>query len=255
MMDNENLYDDTQEQVENQDDTQQEVTEESEVQEQAVEQQPEEQKPAETTQQKNFRLARESAEREKQERIRAERERDEAFAILRDLERRAHEAKASETSPKDDYIDDDAKKLHKEIQQLKAMQERQQKQQYQDYVERKLRKEYPDFDELMTDENIAAFARSNPRRAAILQKEPDLYLQAGETIEGVREMLAKEAPYSQDRAKLAQNAKKPKMGNPTPAQQSSSPLVNLASNGRISASDLDRIREVTQGYINRKSSQ
>lgn len=254
MIDNENLYDDTQEQVEHQDDTQQVVTEESEIEEQVVEQQPEEQKPAETTQQKNFRLARESAEREKQERIRAERERDEAFAILRDLERRAYEAKAPKASPEDEFIDDDAKKLHKEIQQLKIMQERQQKQQYQDYVERKLRKEYPEFDNLMTEENIAAFARANPRRATILQKEQDLYLQASETIAGIIEMREKEAPYAQDRAKLLQNSKKPRVGNPTPAHQSNSPLVDLASNGRISSTDLERIREVTQGYINRRSS-
>lgn len=251
MIENE-LY---QDQEQTQQDTTQEENQDSEQEsaeqsEQTVEQ--DTQQPVETTQQKNFRLARETLEREKYERMRAERERDEAVAILRDLERRAMEAKAPKQSVEDEFIDDDAKRLHKEIQELRRMQERQMKQSYQDQIERRLRKEYTDFDSIMTEENIAAFARSNPRRAAILQKETDLYLQASETIEGILEMKSKEAPYVQDRQKLVQNSKKPKVTNPVPAQ-SSSPLTNLASSGRITSTDLDRIRELTQGYINNRT--
>jgi hypothetical protein len=253
MIDTEKEYvDDTQEETTQQDDTQpqEEVVEEEQIDASAQEQ-PDEQKAAETTQQKNFRLARESLDREKQERMRAERERDEAFNILRDLERRALEAKAPKPSAEEEFLDDDAKKLHREIQELKKMQQRQNQQSYQDQVERRLRKEYPEFDRLMTEENIANFARSNPRRASILQKETDLYLQAAETIEGILEMQSRQAPYSQDRNKMLQNAKKPKTTSPVPGQ-SSSPLVNLANGGHITSTDLDRIREVTQNYINNK---
>ncbi len=263
MMDTETHYEQY-----DQDDTKQdqseEVVEETTNQDEALEpeqtaeaapQEEVEQKPAaETAQQKNFRLMRDSADRERMQRERAERERDQAIAILRDIERQAMEKRQPAPKDDDEYIDDDAKKLHKEIRELKRIQEQQMQQSYQDNIERRLRKEYTDFDDVMTEDNISRFARNNPRDAQLIRGATDLYLQATATYDGIQRMKREQGTVDQDRMKLASNAKKPRATGSVPSA-SQSPLTSLAQNGKFGPQELDRIRSITQGYINKRPSE
>ncbi len=262
MTDNEKFYD--------QDDTQEQATEETvdesaeqadEVGEQVETAQaaPEEvvqEKPTETAGQKNFRMMREKADREKMQRERAERERDQAISILRDIEMQALARKQQDQRPQEDneYIDDDAKKLHKEIRDLRRIQEQQMQLSHQDQIERRLRKEFPDFDEVMTDDNIAQFARNNPRDAQLIRGATDLYLQATAAYDGIQRMRREQGSMSQDRQKLADNSRKPRVTGSVPAA-SQSPLTGLAQGGRFGPADMDKIRAITQGYINKRPSE
>lgn len=260
MIDNETMYDqdDTPEVVEENVEETPEQLDEAGQQVDAAQAAPEpvEQKPTETAGQKNFRMMREKADRERMQRERAERERDQAVAILRDIEMQALARKNQHAAQRedDDYLDDDSKKLHKEIRDLRRIQEQQMQQSHNDQIERRLRKEYTDFDDIMTEDNIATFARNNPRDAQLIRGASDLYLQASATYDGIQRMMKEQGHMSQDRMKLAANAKKPRAtGNIAPVSQS--PLANLANGGKVGPQDLERIRSITQGYINKRPSE
>lgn len=129
----------------------------------------------ETPQQKSFKAIREKAER-------AERERDDALRKLRDIESQ----KAS--SQEEDYEirlgpDDlaEGKHLSKVSQQIKKLQaelNEYRRKSTADTTEALIKAEYPDFDKIVSRDNIEALKNSYPELAQTLNSSNDMYVTA-----------------------------------------------------------------------------
>ncbi|HZW61479.1 MAG TPA: hypothetical protein VFF04_04610 [Candidatus Babeliales bacterium] len=187
----------------------------------------------ESAQAKNFRQLREKAER-------AERERDEAIRILREIE-----VRSAQEVPEEDYsinLDPDAlaegKHLNKVDKKIKKLEEQLRQYQYQSAtyaVEAKLKSDYPDFDKIVSPENVESLKNAYPEIAdTIMASSSDLYKKGVSAYTMIKNLgIYKEDNYVQDRERAQRNAAKPKPLTSINAQQGDSPLsrANAFANG------------------------
>lgn len=192
--------------------------------------QPQQQPQEETAQAKNFRALREKA-------ARIERERDEAMRRLQELE--------SSRAPQDeDYSinlgDDDLaegkhlSKVQKQIKQLEAKLKAAEQQSSITLAEARLKAQYPDFDAVVSKENVEALRLMYPELASTINSSSDIYNTAVSAYTMIKKLgIHQEDAYAQDRERAQRNAAKPRPLTSVNPQQGDSPLshANAFANG------------------------
>ncbi len=167
-----------------------------------------------------------SAIRAKAEKL--QRERDEAFQRLQKIEQYAvqqqlqqqyaQQYKQPEPEPEPLQLDDDdyieGKHFKQEINHLKKQLSQFQQQQQSTSIELQLRNKYPDFDRVMTYENISKLRELKPEVAASLHQSHDLYNKAAATYSILKDMgIGQEGNYNPERERAEQNTSKPRVAS------------------------------------------
>ncbi len=210
------------------------VPEEIETQEteQSAQQPQQEQKvaPAES-----FRQLRELKEK-------ALRERDEAYRLLKQYEdQQSNKQQAQESNDDDLGLDADQyaegkhlSKVDKKVRKLEEQLKQYQQQSSAQSVENKILAQYPDFDKIVSQDNIEQLRNDFPELAQTLHSSNDLYSKAISTYKLIKKLgISPENTYESERAIVQRNAAKPKSLASIAPQQSDSPLqkANAFANG------------------------
>jgi len=155
---------------------------------------------------------------------RLQKERDEALLTLRRIEEYAlqqqqqqalqqEQYKKPEPVPEPDLDDDDyveAKHFKSKISNLEKQLSQFQQQQQSSSIEMQLRAKYPDFDRVMTYENIAKLREARPEIAQALHQSSDLYNKAASTYTILKEMgIHQDSSYEPERERAQHNFNKP----------------------------------------------
>jgi len=199
--------------------------------------------------QENFRALRDKAER-------MEQERNEYMRMLEE-----EKARKAESADEDLNIGDDdlaegkhLKKLQQEVKKLRQQSE-QAKQQYSlNQMELKLRAQYPDFDKVVSAENITALRNQFPGRAASIHANPDVYLKAIDAYESIKNLgIHKEDIFIAEKAQTIKNAAKPKPLASISPQKADTPLshANAFAQGLTKELQAQLIKEMNdsrRGY-------
>lgn len=214
----------------------------------------------ETPQQMNFRRMREELDQ-------AKRERDEAmrFAMSSQKPQQQHQPE-----PEDDYsdigLDDDGlaegkhlKKVLKEMREIKKELHSYKQKSYEDTTQIKLNSQFPDYNQVMTQENLAILENTNPDLAELIMNTKDPFKSrklAYDMVKqyGIYQEAKKAASYDNEKAIAQKNAVKPKPLASVSPQQGDSPLskANAFANGALSKEMKDQLnREMIQAMRGR----
>jgi hypothetical protein len=214
------------------------------------------QQPQESSQQLNFRNLREAKER-------AERERDELLGRFQEQERQRTQAQTQSVQQDDENLDigqDDiveGKHLSKVGRKLKRLEEelRSYKQQSTTSVaEARIKAQYPDFDKVVTKDNISSLRELYPELAHTLNSSTDLYNTASSAYTLIKKFgIYQEDIYMADRARAQANAAKPKPLAAVTPQQGDSPLshANAFANGLTDDLRKNLLKEMHEAMKNR----
>jgi hypothetical protein len=174
-------------------------------------------------QEKNLRALREKSER-------IERERDEAVRRLQEIEisrqAQTQEDEEFDVSP-DDLVD--GKHLKKVANKIKSLED--QIKNYQQYssmmtIEQQIKSQYPDFESVVTKDNLEAFRNSFPEIAATLNADQNLYNKATAAYQMIKKFgINQENNFKADVELAQRNAAKPKPLASVSPQQGESPLT------------------------------
>jgi hypothetical protein len=176
----------------------------------------------------------------------AERERDEYRQLLAEMQAAKNPAPAAPVEEDDDFRlgDDDIaegkhiSKVDKRAQsKIKALEQR--LQQYEretaeSRAETKLRTQYPDFDKVVTRENIELFAEAYPDVAQSLNSNNDLYSKASSAYKMIKKFgIYQESPFASEKAVAIKNVAKPRPLASVSPQQGDTPMsrANAFANG------------------------
>ena len=203
----------------------------------------EEQQPSKPSPKDSFRAVREAKER-------AERERDAMLSQMLQMQQQMQmiqqqQQPQQQEQPQEDYdidIESDAlaegKHLKKLMANQKAMQQQLKRYQMQSEevaVEARIRSQYPDFEKVVSKENVEILNEQFPEIAKTLRDTPDMFNKAAAAYTVIKNFgIHKDTPkFEADRAKAVSNAQKPRplaSVNPT---QGDSPLskANAFANG------------------------
>jgi len=207
-----------------------------ELQEQSAEQSVQmQQVQEETPQARNFRQLRESKER-------AERERDEAYRILREVELRKQQAQPQQEEENLDFSiapDELAEgkhlsKVDKKIKKLEQQIQAYQRRSYEDITEARIKSQYPDFDKVVSQDNVSALRSTYPELAETLNSATDLYTKAISAYTLIKKLgIQPDRSYDMDKEIALRNAAKPRPLTSVSPQQGESPLTkaNAFANG------------------------
>lgn len=187
--------------------------------------------------QENIRALRERAERAE----RAEKERDELLKYV--LAQQKHE------SPKTVYQEPEEEDYLKNIgleedglvegKQLKYILKKQRELEKElssykqkattETIEMKLKSEYPDFDKVISKDNLVQLRRINPDLADIIVSTPDLYKQGSIAYQMIKQYgIHKDPVYSLEKEAMTKNIAKPRSAAGAAPQSSNSPLSRAA---------------------------
>ena len=218
--------------------------------------------PQETHKEMNLRLLRERSEK-------AERERDELLKQMMSFRNQEQPKVAHpvQQEQEEDYLasmglDEDSlvegkhfkaylkkqRDLEKQLQQYKQ-------QATQDTVEVRLKAKYPDFDSVVSTDNLSALRQANPELAEMILSTPDIYKQATLAYQMVKQygIDTPKPNYDAEKAIAQKNAAKPKPLASVSPQQGSSPMsqANAFANGMtkdLKAQLLKEMREAQKGH-------
>ena len=184
----------------------------------------------------------------------AERERDELMRIMQMQQMQSQMPKQqSPIEPEDDdiNIEDDAliegkqfRQMYKEMKQLKKQLHSYQSQSSESITEARIKSAYPDFDRVVSQENIAMLRDQYPEIANTLNASTDLYSKAVSAYTMIKQFGIHQDPVLQnDRLRVARNTVKPRPLASVSPQQSESPLTkaNAFANGEFTESDRKRL--------------
>jgi hypothetical protein len=175
---------------------------------------------------RNFRAMRQEAER-------AQRERDEALRRLEEYERRyAKPAQQPEPDIENDIDlnikDDDlveGKQIKAAFKKLAAQQKEFQKRAYESTAESRLRMQYPDFDKVMTVENMKTLQMAYPELANSVGAGSDVYDKAVSVYTLIKKFgIFEEQPLAAEKERIIANTAKPKPLASIAPQQGDTPL-------------------------------
>jgi len=199
----------------------------------AAEQEKQQAQPALSSKEINMRNMREKAEQ-------LQRERDEALRKLQEFQA-AQQSKVE--SPDEDIVigqDEIAEGKHlrqitKQIKELKQQLKQSQQQSADMSVETRLKNRYPDFDSIVSRENIEALRAQYPEVAATINSSPDLESKSVSAYTLIKKLGIVQQPdgFEEDRARIQRNAAKPRPVTSVSPQQGDTPLsrANAFANG------------------------
>lgn len=224
--------------------------------------QPEEAQPVKTPVKETSVAANMRALREAREK--AEKERDELMRMLQ-MQMQQHQPKViqSESEPEIDLpnIDDESlvegkylnkynQKHARELQKIKADQERMKQEYAESILEMKIKAQYPDFERVVSKENVEILKIRKPLLAKILSESTDTYAKAIEAYEIIKELgIDRAGVVDQDHARAIKNSSKPRPLTSVNPQQGDSPLskANAFANGEFTAEmKAQLLREMNQ---------
>jgi len=175
----------------------------------------------------------------KKSKLRAERERDEALARLRELEERKAEQEddlLSSIQPDEIAEGKHLSKVQKKIIQLEHKIKEQERRSQEYATEIRLKAQYPDYDQVVSSDNIELLKEQDPEAAMIADSIPNLYnkaVYAYKAIKGLTMEQKKQNLFDAEKAKAQANAAKPRPAVAINPQQADSPLsrVNAFADG------------------------
>jgi hypothetical protein len=188
----------------------------------------------------NYRMMREAKER-------AERERDEAMKYAMSFQQQKQ--KQVEPEVEEDYlsglgIDNDGlaegkhlRQVLKEVRELKKELNSYKSKSTLDHVEVRLKTQYPDFDNVVTKDNIDTLASINPDLAEMIHNTPDMYKKAKIAYDMVKQLgIYKDRSFDNEKVVAHKNAAKPRPLASVSPQQGDTPLskANAFANGPLS---------------------
>lgn len=191
------------------------------------------------TQQDNFRSLREAKEK-------AERERDALLAQFLEAQTgkkpTQQEVKKMDIDDNIDFdIDEDGlvegryvKKVTNKLKALEDQLKNYQSQQKQQTIESRIKSQFPDFDKVVSEENVYLLNEQYPEIAQTLKDTSDLYNKAVSAYNVMKRFgIYKEDLHQSDRIRAEQNLKKPRPLTSASPQQGDSPLshANAFANG------------------------
>ncbi len=197
--------------------------------------------PQESNKEYNLRVLRERAER-------AERERDEMMRAI--MAQQKPQQQEQRVQPDEDefsfQMDDEAlvegkhvKQLAQQVTALKKMlkqSEQQFKKTDQQTLEMRLQTQYPDFNKVVTHDNLTRLRDMNPDLADSILKNEDQYKQAKLAYDMVKQFgIYKDESFNADRIQAQKNIKKPRPLSAISPTQSESPLskANAFAHGEL----------------------
>lgn len=214
-----------QEVIEQQEDVVEEVVAEEQIQEQP--------KRPEYDPQASFRALREKSER-------AERERDEAIRRLQQYEAQKQAAAAPEEDYDINLGDDDIaegkhlSKVSRKIQKLEAELNQYKQQTNMSQTETRLKSQYPDFDKIVSTDNVEKLKLQYPEIASTLMSSQDPYAMAVSAYTMIKRLgISQTDEFIAEKAIAQKNAAKPRPLASVSPQQGDSPLsrANAFANG------------------------
>lgn len=189
-----------------------------------AEQQPEEAqaKPTAEDNMRNLRKAKEAAERERDEM------RQYLESLRREqLEREKNVQKVNEQEDSDLRPDDIPEWRHvdKHIKKLEQQLQAYQQQASASATEAKLKTQYPDFDQVVSESNIRSLREKYPELATTINSTQDLYSKAVSAYTIIKRMgIASDQTYNKDHERAVANVNKPRPLSSVAPQQGESPL-------------------------------
>ncbi len=205
----------------------------------------------------NMRALREGKEK-------AERERDDFMKLLQ-MQMQQPQNKVMQQEPELDIeipnIDDDSlaegkhvnkmnQKYARELQKVKADQDRMRSQYAESLLEMKIKSQYPDFEKVVSKENVEILKIRKPLLAQILSEATDPYAKASQAYEIIKELgIDQTGVIDQDRARAIKNSVKPRPLTSVNPQQGDSPLskANAFANGELTSEmKAQLLREMNQ---------
>jgi archaellum component FlaF (FlaF/FlaG flagellin family) len=187
--------------------------------------------------QESFKSIREAKEK-------VERERDELLNKIIELQNQQVEKKVvytdTDNAEEDFNIDEDAlvegrhvKKVVKEIKNLRSQLKEYQNQTHQVAVESKIKTAFPDFEKVVSKENVEILNHQFPEIAESLRDTQDMYSKAAAAYKIMKTFGIYKDPLEQDRSQALKNSLKPRPLASVNPQQGDSPLsrANAFANG------------------------
>jgi len=235
-----------------------EIPSQEELQEQPVEQvqEPEVQEPVQEAQPKESVQAKNFAALRQQKEL-AERERDEAIRILKEMEsKKAPEVDEEIVLGPDDLAEGKhLSKVQQKIKKLEQQLKNYERQSVESNIETKLKVQYPDFDSVVSRENIDSLRSNYPEIAATINSSPDLYSKAVSAYTLIKKLgITPDTSYDMDKVKIQQNVAKPKPLASISPQRGDSPLsrANAFAEGKLSKELSEQLfkemNEARKGY-------
>jgi hypothetical protein len=218
-----------------------ELPEEVETQEPEQEYEEEVEEVKETKQQINYRQMRQELEQ-------AKKDREDAMNYAMKMQQQSQPKQQPVQAQEDDYsdlgVEEDglvegkhAKKILKELRDLKREVNAYKTKATQDTVEVRLKTEYPDFYKVINEENIQIFTQLNPDLADAISQTPDMYKRGKLAYDMIKKYgIYQDTNYDQDKAMAKKNSLKPKPLTSMSPTQAESPLTkaNAFAHGDLS---------------------
>lgn len=205
------------------------------------------------TPQESFRELKEKA-------IRMERERNEFAQRLSDYEQSKQVAPEPEedlnvTIGSDDFVEGKhLSKVDRKIQKLEQTIKSYQEKTQQIAIEAQLKAQFPDFDKIVTKDNIERLRELAPHALNSINSNPDLYSKAIDAYEQIKlRGIVVEDTFAKDREIAQKNALKPRPLTSMAAQQGDSPLskANAFANGLTPELQTQLLKEMSEARKNR----
>lgn len=197
----------------------------------------------------------------------AERERDEYLRMIEELQRRS-QPKQESTAPEEDedlHLGEDDiaegkhiakvdKRAQKKIRALEERLAKYETQSTQERAEAALRSKYPDFDKVVSMDNVALLSEAYPELARTIQSNDDLYTKAVSAYTMIKKFgIYQESPFNSEKAVAMKNVTKPRPLTSVSPQQGDSPIsrANAFANGltdELKAQLLKEMQASRKGY-------
>jgi hypothetical protein len=195
----------------------------------------------ETPQKINYRQMR-------QELAQAKKDREDAMNYAMKMQQQSQPKQQAQQVQEEDYsdlgVEEDglvegkhAKKILKELRDLKKEVNAYKTKATQDTVEVRLKTEYPDFYKVINEENIQIFTQLNPDLADAISQTPDMYKRGKLAYDMIKKYgIYQETNYDQEKAVAKKNSIKPKPLASMSPTQAESPLTkaNAFAHGDLS---------------------
>jgi hypothetical protein len=192
-------------------------TEQQEIAEEQIQHTPQ---PISAKAEENLKIIRQSKER-------AERERDEAIRMMQQMQQMKVQPIPEEDEPKlnpDDLVE--WKHVQKMMKKQEQKIQQQQQQMAESMTEARIKAQFPDFDQIVTPDNIAALRDADPEYAAIINAHPDMYMKAVSVYKQIKRLGLNPdiQAFASEKERAAKNVSKPKPLASVAPQQGDTPL-------------------------------
>lgn len=191
---------------------------------------------AEQAQERKHKAAAESFRELREKTKQLERERDEYMRKLQEAQTQKEEVDDTDLSIGDADLAEGKhlKKLQSEIKRLRKEADTNRQQSHVTQAEVRLKSQYPDFDKVVSADNINSLREEFPELAATINSNNDIYQKAVSAYTMIKKLgIHQEPTYNPEKARIAQNVSKPKPSATIAPQKSDSPLsqANAFANG------------------------